>query len=67
MHIDLDIDGELIRRAAKLTGTKDPRELIERALSLLISTREHENINPGHAHMLWDEPGDDPGDDTPGG
>ncbi len=60
MHIEVDIDDDLLRRATALTGTTDQRELIERALSLLISTREHERQNPAHAHMLWDDSDEEP-------
>lgn len=59
MHIEVEIDDELLRRATSLTGTTDQRKLIERALSLLISTREHERQHPPHAHMLWDDTDDD--------
>jgi len=60
MHIELDIDEDLLRRAESLIGTDDRRALIERALALLISTREHQQSHAGHAHMLWDEPEDEP-------
>ncbi len=60
MHIEVDIDDDLLGRATALTGTTDHRQLIERALSLLISTREHERQHPAHAHMLWEDTDDDP-------
>jgi len=59
MHIDLDIDDDLMERAATLAGTSDQRKLIEQALSLLISTREHQRHHPSHSHMAWDDTDDD--------
>jgi len=59
MHIEVDIDDKLMQRAAKLAGTNDQRELIERALGLLISTREHERHHPSHSHMVWEDTDDD--------
>ncbi|MFQ5636133.1 MAG: type II toxin-antitoxin system VapB family antitoxin [Gammaproteobacteria bacterium] len=59
MRIAVDIDDELMQRAAALAGTTDQRELIENALSLLISTREHRKHHPAHGHMLWEDTDDD--------
>ncbi|TDJ44601.1 MAG: hypothetical protein E2O52_08040 [Gammaproteobacteria bacterium] len=60
MHIDVNIDDHLLQRAAQLSDTHDHRQLIEAALSLLISTRERERARPGHSHMSWEDDEDPP-------
>lgn len=59
MHIDTDIDDELMQRAIALAGTSDQKKLIERALSLFISTREHDRQHASHSHMVWEDTDDD--------
>lgn len=59
MHIEAEIDDDLMQRAATLAGTTDHGKLIESALSLLISTREHAIHHPVHGHMMWEDAEDD--------
>jgi Arc/MetJ family transcription regulator len=59
MQIDIIIDDELLQRAAQLSGISDYREIIETALSLLITTRERERSHPTHSHMSWEDGGED--------
>lgn len=59
MHIKVEIDDRLMARAEKLAGMSDRGKIIEHALSLLISTREHERQHESHAHMVWEDTDDD--------
>jgi hypothetical protein len=45
MRIDIDIDDQLIEKAFKLTQAKTIRELIEQALTLLITVKQQQKIS----------------------
>ena len=60
MHIDMNIDDQLLQRAARLSGSSEYREVIEAALRLLISTREREQTRSTKSHMSWEDDEDPP-------
>ena len=53
MRTNIDLDEKLIRRAAKLTSLKTKREIVHRAVELLVRLKEQERIRPYRGKLRW--------------
>ena len=54
MHIDIDVDNELIERACRMTGIRDKREVIHEALRALIALQAQVEIRALRGQLRWD-------------
>lgn len=50
---NIDIDEELIRRAAKLTRLKTKRQIVHRALDLLVRSESRKGILNYYGSGIW--------------
>lgn len=50
---NINIDEKLIRRARKLTRLKTKREIVDRALALLVSSEDRKSILRYHGSGIW--------------
>jgi len=50
---NIDIDDTLIRKARKLTGLKTKREIVEKALELLVRTESRKGILQYFGSGIW--------------
>lgn len=50
---NIDIDEVLVRKARRLTGLKTKREIVERALELLVRAEERKGILKFYASGIW--------------
>ncbi|HXJ95752.1 MAG TPA: type II toxin-antitoxin system VapB family antitoxin [Terriglobia bacterium] len=53
-RINLNIDGELLRKAASVTRLKSKREVVRRALELLVRTEERKGILQYFGSGIWE-------------
>jgi len=51
---NIDIDDTLIRKARKLTGLKTKREIVEKALELLVRTESRKGILQYFGSGIWE-------------
>ena len=52
---NIDIDDTLIRKARKLTGLKTKREIVDKALELLVRTESRKGILQYFGSGIWEE------------
>ena len=50
---NINIDEKLIRRARKLTRLKTKREIVDRALDLLVRSEDRKSILRYHGSGIW--------------
>jgi len=50
---NIDIDESLIRKARKLTRLKTKREIVDRALELLVRSEARKGILPYYGSGIW--------------
>jgi Arc/MetJ family transcription regulator len=50
---NIEIDDDLVRKARKLTGLKTKREIVDRALELLVRTESRKGILRYHRSGIW--------------
>lgn len=50
---NIDINETLVRKARKLTGLKTKREIVERALEVLVRTEEGKGILKFYGSGIW--------------
>ena len=51
---NIDIDDVLLRKARKLTGLKTKREIVEKALELLVRTESRKGILQYFGSGIWE-------------
>ena len=54
MRTNIVLDGELVKRAQKLTGIKTKREVVHEALRTLILLREQSEIRNLRGTLKWE-------------
>lgn len=51
----IDIDNDLIERALKLSGLRTKRDVVEKALSALVSLEEQQQLRDLRSKLVWDD------------
>jgi len=51
---NIDIDNELLRKARKLTGVKTKRQIVHRALELLVRSESRKGILQYYGTGIWE-------------
>jgi Arc/MetJ family transcription regulator len=53
MRTNIDIDEELVRKARKLTRLKSKRQIVDKALELLVRSESRKGILRYYASGIW--------------
>lgn len=53
VRTNIDLDEDLIRRAARLTSLKTKRDIVHRGLELLVKLKEQERIRRYRGKLRW--------------
>lgn len=53
MRTNIQLDDRLVRRAARLTGLKTKREIVQHGLEVLVRLKEQEKIRRYRGKLRW--------------